>query len=104
MNPSHDVGATLDDLATACASPDGFTIDELHLRLAERTWPLLLVLFSLPFVSPIPIHSLSTPFGIGIAAIGFAWMLGKTPSLPARYRHTARDAVPLADGDPSTPS
>ena len=86
MSTGQGFGSTLDDLAVVCASPDGFTIDELHIRLAERTWPLLLVLFSLPFTTPIPLPGISSLFGIGIAAIGFAQMLGKTPVLPARVR------------------
>lgn len=81
-----DLAATLHELAEVCAGPQGFTLDEVHQRLAERTWLLLLILLPLPFISPVPMMGLSMPFGVAIAAIGLGVALGRTPSIPARIR------------------
>jgi hypothetical protein len=86
MSQQHDLAATLHELAAVCGGPEGFTLDELHARLAERTWLLLLVLLPLPFISPVPMMGLSLPFGIAIAAIGLGVGLGRTPAIPARIR------------------
>ncbi len=86
MSQQHDLAATLHELAAICGGPQGFTLDELHARLAERTWLLLLILLPLPFVSPVPMMGLSMPFGIAIAAIGLGVSLGRTPPIPARIR------------------
>ena len=86
MSQQHDLAATLHELATLCSGPQGFTLDEIHARLAERTWLLLLILLPLPFVSPVPMLGLSMPFGIAIAAIGLGVSLGRTPTIPARIR------------------
>jgi hypothetical protein len=86
MSQQPDLAATLQELAAVCGGPQGFTIDELHARLAERTWLLLLILLPLPFVSPVPMMGLSMPFGVAIAAIGVGVGLGRTPPIPARIR------------------
>lgn len=86
MSQHHDLAATLHELAAVCGGPQGFTLDELYARLAERTWLLLLILLPLPFISPIPMMGLSMPFGIAIAAIGLGVSLGRTPAIPARIR------------------
>ncbi len=86
MNQQQDLATTLHELAAVCGGPGGFTLDEVHSRLAERTWLLLLILLPLPFISPVPMLGLSMPFGIAIAAIGLGVALGRTPSIPARIR------------------
>lgn len=86
MNRQHDLAEVLQELAIVCGGPQGFTLDELHARMAERTWLLLLILLPLPFISPIPMMGLSMPFGIAIAAIGIGVAVGRTPSIPARIR------------------
>ncbi len=79
-----DLALVMRELADVCASPDGFTIADFHDRLGERSWPLILVLFSVPFVSPIPTLGLSVPFGLGAACIGVAFACGLQPRLPQR--------------------
>jgi hypothetical protein len=86
MSQQHDLAATLHELAAVCGGPQGFTLDELHARLAERTWLILLILLPLPFISPVPMMGLSVPFGVAIAAIGLGVSLGRTPVIPARIR------------------
>ena len=60
------------------------TVGEAVVVLQERAWTLLLLLLSLPFITPIPLPFLSTPFGLAIALIALRLMLGEKPWLPAR--------------------
>jgi hypothetical protein len=50
--------------------------------LKERSYTFLLLLLSLPFIQPIPIPGLSTPFGIVIALLGLGLFIGQKPWLP----------------------
>ena len=52
--------------------------------LDERAQTFLLLLLSLPFVQPIPLPGLSTPFGLAIAFLGASFLFGQKPWLPAR--------------------
>jgi len=56
--------------------------------LDERAHTFLLLLLSLPFVQPIPLPGLSTPFGVAIALLGIGFLLGKKPWLPQRLLKT----------------
>ncbi len=47
-----------------------------------RGFDLLLVLVSLPFVTPIPLPGLSTPFGLVAMLVGARLALGRRPWLP----------------------
>jgi hypothetical protein len=52
--------------------------------LDERAHTFLLLLLSLPFVQPIPLPGLSTPFGVAIAFLGISFLVGQKPWLPRR--------------------
>jgi hypothetical protein len=52
--------------------------------LGVRAYTLLLILLSLPFITPIPLPGLSTPFGLGIGLIALRLMLGQKPWLPEK--------------------
>jgi hypothetical protein len=52
--------------------------------LDERARTFLLLLLSLPFVQPIPLPGLSTPFGVAIAFLGIGFLVGQKPWLPGR--------------------
>ncbi len=45
---------------------------------------LLLVIITLPFLTPMPLLGLSTPFGLVVAAIGARLALGQKPWLPQK--------------------
>src|SRR5690348_15716670 len=47
-----------------------------------RAYEILLILLSLPFMTPIPLPFLSTPFGIAIALGGLRLALGQKPWWP----------------------
>jgi hypothetical protein len=55
---------------------------EVIALLKGRAYTFLLLLLSVPFVQPIPIPGLSTPFGVAIALVGFGLLIGQTPWLP----------------------
>ena len=52
--------------------------------LDERARTFLLLLLSLPFVQPIPLPGLSTPFGVAIALLGIGVLFGQKTWLPRR--------------------
>ncbi|TAG29064.1 MAG: exopolysaccharide biosynthesis protein [Verrucomicrobia bacterium] len=60
------------------------TLGEVIEVLQRRAWTLVLILLALPFVTPIPLPFLSTPFGLAIGLISLRLALGEKPWLPAR--------------------
>jgi hypothetical protein len=62
----------------------GLRIRDLLETTHGRGFTLLLVLVSLPFISPIPLPGLSTPFGLVAMLIGARQALGRRPWLPRR--------------------
>lgn len=63
-------------------SERAITLRDVILQLRERAYSLLLILLALPFLTPIPLPGLSTPFGLAIAFIALRMALGKRPWLP----------------------
>lgn len=64
------------------------TLREVIYVLRGRAYLLLVVLFALPFITPIPLPGLSTPFGLAIAAISLRLALGQRPWLPKKLQRT----------------
>lgn len=60
------------------------TLGDVIRVLQGRAWTLVLILLSLPFITPIPLPFLSTPFGLAIGLISLRLALGEKPWLPAR--------------------
>lgn len=60
------------------------TLGEVVTVLKGRAWTLVLILLALPFITPIPLPFLSTPFGLAIGLISLRLALGQRPWLPAR--------------------
>lgn len=83
---SQDLASDLEEMARACSDPQGFCLDDLHGRLEERTWFLLLLVLPLPFVSPVPVPGISLPFGLALAAIGLGLAVGRPPWMPRWLR------------------
>lgn len=59
-------------------------LSELVDKLQGRGYKFLVVLLTLPFLTPIPLPGLSTVLGLVIAIIGLRLALGKKPRLPGR--------------------
>lgn len=60
------------------------TLGQIVSVLQVRAWTLVLILLALPFITPIPLPFLSTPFGLSIACISLRLALGQRPWLPKR--------------------
>ena len=90
----------VEPMPTAQAVRSKFSQDLRHLarqfadrpaRLSEilaatqgRGFDLLLLLIGLPFLTPIPLPGLSTPFGVVVLVIGARLALGRRPWLPQK--------------------
>lgn len=70
------------ELAAGNAVPAGLLLD----HLAVRGHALLAFFLALPFLQPIPLPGVSTPFGLAVALIGSLMALGRPPWLPRRWR------------------
>ena len=60
------------------------TLREIVGVLANRAFELLMMLLVLPFLLPVPVPGMSTPFGLGIAVIAAQLAFGRVPWLPRR--------------------
>jgi hypothetical protein len=65
----------------ASAGERAVTLREVIYTLGGRAYMLLVLLLSLPFITPIPLPGLSTPFGLAIALIALRLSLGQRPWL-----------------------
>ncbi|MFZ5496411.1 MAG: exopolysaccharide biosynthesis protein [Verrucomicrobiota bacterium] len=57
------------------------TLREVIYSLGGRAYMLLVLLLALPFITPVPLPGLSTPFGLAIALIALRLSLGQRPLL-----------------------
>lgn len=62
------------------------TLDQIITHLEGRAFLLVVILLALPFMTPIPLPGLSTPFGLVIALIALKMSLGQKPWIPRRLR------------------
>lgn len=62
------------------------TLREVIYTLRGRAYTLLLILLALPFITPIPLPGLSTPFGLAIGFIALRLALGQRPWLPMKLQ------------------
>jgi hypothetical protein len=62
------------------------TVRTVIVALGARAYSLLLILLALPFITPIPLPGLSTPFGLAISLIAFRLALGQRPWLAKTFQ------------------
>ena len=62
------------------------TLREVIYTLQGRAYMLLVLLLALPFITPVPLPGLSTPFGLAIAVIALRLSLGQRPWLPMKLQ------------------
>lgn len=62
-------------------------LDELVAVFQGRTINVLIIILALPFLLPIPLPFLSTPFGILIALTGLSIALRRKQCVPMRFAH-----------------
>jgi hypothetical protein len=85
LPPPRPLSSELADLQ-ARAAERAVTLREVIYLLRGRAYLLLVILLTLPFLTPIPLPGLSTPFGLAIAAIALRLTLGQRPWLPMKLQ------------------
>lgn len=80
----------------ASAGNRAITLREVIVTLGGRAYLLLVLLLSMPFITPIPLPGLSTPFGLAIALIAFRLSLGQRPLLSNKLQRKVLPAGFLA--------
>jgi len=78
--PVRKLSAELAELNTR-AGTGPITLREVIQFLGGRAYLLLVLLLSLPFLTPLPLPGLSVPFGLAIALISLRLSLGQRPWL-----------------------
>jgi hypothetical protein len=81
VGPVRKLSEELSELRTRVAARS-VTIRELLYTLRGRAYLLLVILLTLPFLLPLPLPGLSTPFGFAIIFICARMALGQRPFLP----------------------
>lgn len=81
LRPVKKLSEELHDLRVRVAER-AVTIRELLYVLRGRAYMLLVILLSLPFLVPLPLPGLSTPFGLAIILICLRLAMGQRPWLP----------------------
>jgi hypothetical protein len=86
-SPGHGTFRLSEDLAKLQekAREQSLSLGDVIFLLDDRARTFLLLLLSLPFVQPIPLPGLSTPFGVAIALLGIGSLVGQKPWLPDRF-------------------
>lgn len=82
--PRVKLSAQLRDLEAELRG-ERIRLADIFSRTQGRGYYLLMLLFSLPFLTPIPTPMLSTVFGGAIFLTALRLMLGRTPWLPQRF-------------------
>jgi hypothetical protein len=77
----------------ARAGSRSVTLREVIYVLGGRAYTLLILLLALPFITPVPMLGLSTPFGLAIALIALRLTFGRRPWLPKKFQ---RKQLPAA--------
>lgn len=85
MAKSHFTEA-LEKIAISADTSD-VTIQDIFDLLGEKGHLILILLFSVPFLQPVPLVGLSTPLGALIVTVAFYFFRDKPPWLPARFAH-----------------
>ncbi len=75
----------LNDISHKAQTQD-LTVADLFECLGERSHLLLILLFSVPFLQPIPLMGLSTPLGGMIILISYQALRNQPPWLPKKFR------------------
>ena len=78
--PARKLSEELAELRVRSAE-GAITLREVIYMLGGRAYMLLVLLLSLPFITPIPLPGLSVPFGLAIALIALRLSLGQRPWL-----------------------
>jgi hypothetical protein len=76
----------LDEIEKQCATGE-ITLKKIFSIFGHDSHYLLIFFLILPFLQPIPLPGLSTPFGILIAIVAYFSYLRRPPFVPKRWEH-----------------
>lgn len=82
LKPKKSIIDSLEDILKIAREKDLLSFRIILYSLAERGYPALLIILSIPFCFPINIPGFSTPFGLLLAWIGLRIAWGKRPWWP----------------------
>lgn len=85
VHPPQKLSVELEDLRGRLGQRP-VTLREVIYKLRGRAYTLILILLALPFITPIPLPGLSTPFGLAIGFIALRLVLGQRPWLPMKFQ------------------
>src|SRR3954470_17372648 len=85
LPPPRKLSVELGELRDRAAER-AITLREVIYTLQGRAYLLLVLLLALPFITPLPLPGLSTPFGLAIALIALRLSLGQRPWLPMKLQ------------------
>lgn len=77
----------LDEIEAQCAKGE-ITLKTIFNIFGNDGHYLIILFLILPFLQPIPLLGLSTPFGILIAIVAYLSYMKRPPLLPKRWEHT----------------
>lgn len=66
------------------ANPDGLYVEDILATFGTRSHAMFVLFFTLPFVQPVPMLGLSTPFGMLLFSLGFLVMTNKPLWMPKK--------------------
>lgn len=85
MRPPRKLSEELSDLRRQFGEHP-VTLRAVLYVLRGRAYMLLIILLTLPFLLPLPLPGLSTPFGLAIGLVAVRLALGQRPWLPKRIQ------------------
>lgn len=74
----------LDEIEAQCLEGD-ITLQDIFRILGKDGHHVLILFLTIPFLQPVPLFGLSTPFGILIAIVSLFAYFGKPPRVPQRW-------------------
>lgn len=83
LNPARPLSVELAQLRDEFETRAG-TLRQVIGVLSGRAYELLMILLALPFLLPVAVPGLSTPFGFAVAGIAIQLAFGRMPWLPQR--------------------
>lgn len=81
------------------AEQSDLTIEKIRSQLGMQSHAFLIMILSLPFLTPIPLPGLSTVFGLIICFVSYSWAIKKSPWIPKRwlgYKISGKTLVSIA--------
>ncbi len=77
----------MDSLQALAQNRDQVSLKEFFQTMGTEGHAVLLIFLCLPYLQPIPIPGLSTPFGVLIAVVAYLLYFKRPVFLPARFGH-----------------